>query len=247
MLDIHPPHEAVHTWKDFFIHIATICIGLLIAIGLEQTVEWVHRGHERREVVADLREEAAENVPILHTDIRLLLAESDWDIASITVLQRQTAANGVVRVTLPQYTVHGHNKQPARSAWIIASTNGKGALLPESRARVYEQMDRAAAQVLTATEARNAAFVVRRQLELRLHGSLEPGATLAIPGNDLAAVIDALSARATALQYEAFRDAILAGQSDAIAHDSFSPDSLGDYISHEVNAVEEHIGQRMKV
>ena len=24
MLDVHPPHEAAHTWKDFFIHIATI-------------------------------------------------------------------------------------------------------------------------------------------------------------------------------------------------------------------------------
>jgi hypothetical protein len=32
MLDIHPPHEAAHSWRDFFIHIATICVGLLIAI-----------------------------------------------------------------------------------------------------------------------------------------------------------------------------------------------------------------------
>jgi hypothetical protein len=38
MLDVHPPHEAVHTWKDFCIHIIAIVIGLLIAVGLEQTV-----------------------------------------------------------------------------------------------------------------------------------------------------------------------------------------------------------------
>jgi hypothetical protein len=31
MLDVHAPHEPVHTWKSFFIHIATIVIGLLIA------------------------------------------------------------------------------------------------------------------------------------------------------------------------------------------------------------------------
>jgi hypothetical protein len=43
MLDVHPPHEAIHTWKGFFIHIATIVIGLLIAIGLEQTVEVLQR------------------------------------------------------------------------------------------------------------------------------------------------------------------------------------------------------------
>ena len=34
MLDIHPPHTPTHTWKDFFIHIATIGLGLLIAVGL---------------------------------------------------------------------------------------------------------------------------------------------------------------------------------------------------------------------
>ena len=32
MLDVHPPHHAANTWRDFFIHIATIVIGLLIAI-----------------------------------------------------------------------------------------------------------------------------------------------------------------------------------------------------------------------
>ena len=34
MLDIHPAHHAATTWRDFFIHIATICVGLLIAVAL---------------------------------------------------------------------------------------------------------------------------------------------------------------------------------------------------------------------
>jgi len=38
MLDVHPPHASTHTWRDFFLHIATIVIGLLIAIGLEQSI-----------------------------------------------------------------------------------------------------------------------------------------------------------------------------------------------------------------
>lgn len=29
----------IHTWKNFFIHVATICFGLLVAIGLEQSIE----------------------------------------------------------------------------------------------------------------------------------------------------------------------------------------------------------------
>lgn len=35
MLDVHAPYEALQTWKGFVIHIATICIGLLIAIALD--------------------------------------------------------------------------------------------------------------------------------------------------------------------------------------------------------------------
>jgi hypothetical protein len=35
MLDVHAPHETVHSWRDSITHIATITIGLLIALGLE--------------------------------------------------------------------------------------------------------------------------------------------------------------------------------------------------------------------
>jgi hypothetical protein len=52
MLDVHPPHHAVSSWGDFFIHLATITIGLLIAIGLEQTVEAIHHRHERAALIA---------------------------------------------------------------------------------------------------------------------------------------------------------------------------------------------------
>ncbi len=45
MLDVHPPTEPVHGWRDFFIHLATITIGLLIALSLERCVEWQHHRH----------------------------------------------------------------------------------------------------------------------------------------------------------------------------------------------------------
>jgi hypothetical protein len=60
MLDVHPPHHPVHAWRDFFIHIATIVVGLLIAVGLEQTVEHFHHRHQLKElregIVADARQ-----------------------------------------------------------------------------------------------------------------------------------------------------------------------------------------------
>jgi hypothetical protein len=61
MLDVHALHDRVHTWKDFFIHIATITIGLLIAIALEQTVEYLHHRHQANEMAEKLRAESLAN------------------------------------------------------------------------------------------------------------------------------------------------------------------------------------------
>jgi hypothetical protein len=61
MLDVHPPHHATTTWRDFFIHIITIVIGLLIAIGLEQTVEYFHHRHLAREAREQLSIERISN------------------------------------------------------------------------------------------------------------------------------------------------------------------------------------------
>lgn len=53
MLDVHSPHGAAHSWKDFWIHLGTISLGLPIAIGLEQGVETIHRLQERHRLFLD--------------------------------------------------------------------------------------------------------------------------------------------------------------------------------------------------
>jgi hypothetical protein len=54
MLDVHPAHHAASSWREFFVHIATIVLGLLIAVGLEQTVEYIHDRHQTRELRAGI-------------------------------------------------------------------------------------------------------------------------------------------------------------------------------------------------
>ena len=61
MLDVHPPHNPTHSWRDFFIHIATIVVGLIIAVGLEQIVERVHQRYELRETREALARELESN------------------------------------------------------------------------------------------------------------------------------------------------------------------------------------------
>ena len=61
MLEVHAPQNDVHNWKSFFIHIATIVIGLLIAVGLEQTMEWIHWREKVAEARESIHEETANN------------------------------------------------------------------------------------------------------------------------------------------------------------------------------------------
>ncbi len=61
MLDVHPPHHAATTWRDFLIHIATIVIGLCIAVGIEQTVEYFHHRREVQETREAIQHEREVN------------------------------------------------------------------------------------------------------------------------------------------------------------------------------------------
>src|SRR5450631_4652760 len=61
MLDIHPAQRSANSWKEFFVHIATIVLGLLIAVGLEQTVEYFHHRHLASEGREQLRVERRQN------------------------------------------------------------------------------------------------------------------------------------------------------------------------------------------
>lgn len=61
MLEAHAPYEPIRTWKGFFIHIATIVVGLLIAIGLEQSVEFYHHRNQLQGARLELMRELQEN------------------------------------------------------------------------------------------------------------------------------------------------------------------------------------------
>jgi len=89
MIDVHAPHGGLHTWKDFWIHLGTIALGLLIALGLEQTAEWVHHLHQRHQLEEDLRTEGeynhrhAENNIAIYDKIVPWLIELQRDVEQV--------------------------------------------------------------------------------------------------------------------------------------------------------------------
>ncbi|SEG60377.1 hypothetical protein SAMN05421819_3724 [Bryocella elongata] len=61
MLDVHAPEHPINGTREFFVHLGTITVGLLIALGLENAAEAVHHRHQRIEAEEQIRQELREN------------------------------------------------------------------------------------------------------------------------------------------------------------------------------------------
>jgi hypothetical protein len=158
-MEVHAPHEPIHSWRDFFIHIATITIGLLIAIGLEQTVELIHHRHLVKEARENIRGEIEKNEKTVDKDLGYLQTDADLmkaDVAKARMLRDN-----------PKALEHGEFKSAyswdsfADSAWTSARDSGALTYMPveevQSYDDVYEQ------QKLVNDEANE---IFAKQLEL---------------------------------------------------------------------------------
>src|ERR1700758_4350146 len=88
MIEVHPPHEKVHSWTQFFIHIAAITIGLLLALALEQTVEYFHHRHQREELEAALQRDGRANREYIQSDIAKAQDVLNWALEQSAALER---------------------------------------------------------------------------------------------------------------------------------------------------------------
>ena len=151
MLDVHPPHHAATTWRDFFIHIATICVGLLIAIGLEQSVEAIHHHHQRRELEVQLHDETQRNLELVQLNIAHLRAMRTWFNSAILAVNTAPLINGRISRSAmpPQPDSDTAIWTPSRTVWAVAKASGTVALLPENEAQVYARVDFEAEQLQT--------------------------------------------------------------------------------------------------
>jgi hypothetical protein len=198
MLDVHPPHEAAHTWKDFLIHIATIVVGLLIAIGLEQTVEYFHHRHQLHQLHEDLHAETLRN-------LHLALANVDD-----CELQRNTGRAAYQEVILANrdhrapvlHTTPGRSSyvKPASAVWTVAQQSGTLGLLPREEAQRYVRVYSLVDQVNAVLVLQNAAFI-------KLQEALEPGRTVFTPEQLKLDPVAANNAAWAALDSEDFRGA----------------------------------------
>jgi hypothetical protein len=143
MLDVHPAHHAAATWRDFLIHIATIVIGLLIAVGLEQGVEALHHSHQRRDLTEQMRGEAERNITVIDGTLAALAAQTEY----VEALQAAFASGDVVGNGVTIGPVRKPTASPtlllspSRGTWATAQAAGLVALLPAEQGKLYARLD----------------------------------------------------------------------------------------------------------
>ena len=91
MLDVHAPHEGIHSVKDFFLHLFTITVGLLIALGLENAAEAMHHRHQRREAEETIRRELEENRTDMAEAQGTIRKELDGMVKVLTFVEERNA------------------------------------------------------------------------------------------------------------------------------------------------------------
>jgi hypothetical protein len=121
MLDVHPPEHRIGGFRDFTIHLLTITAGLLIAIGLEQSVEALHHRHQRKEAESLIRGEIQDNQKALGEraqELRVELADMSDVLKTLESIQNsQPKKLEMKKLKFSEGPIQD-------SAWRTASTTG---------------------------------------------------------------------------------------------------------------------------
>jgi hypothetical protein len=152
MLDIHAPHESIHTWKSFFVHLGTIVIGLLIAIGLEQSVESLHHHRQVREMEVKLHKESTDNLEVIAyvlktCDQQLSAVAANVESLKLLGTQRSNASWSPVALAPTVFIV------PFQTAWMIMRDGALLPLVPDLLAENYWKLDAVENAMLTTLAA----------------------------------------------------------------------------------------------
>ena len=173
MIEVHPPHENVHTWRQFLIHIAAITIGLLIAIGLEQTVVYFHHRHQLQEARRELTAELEENRRVLAKNldaVRKMTAEVDANMALLHAAQTSPAPIGSKLV----YGL-GNFWWPKDATWQAVKQNGSLGLMAHDELHYYVYIYEDIAIIMEQSSEMGARIEVARAIAGRApDGNLTP-------------------------------------------------------------------------
>jgi len=141
MLDVHPVHGAVSGWRDFLVHILIIAIGLCLALGLQQAVEYLHHRHqvaETRRALLQEREENRRTFAAQTREWRLMVAELQNNLLVFEYLQQHP---GTPQEKLPGVLLWRMSALTFSTVvWDAAHQGGVIALMPRQEVEQYSDL-----------------------------------------------------------------------------------------------------------
>jgi hypothetical protein len=139
-MHVHPPSEEIYSWPQFFIHLAVIVLGLLIAVGIEQTVERLHHGHVRKEIEAQIHQILEYNEKQIASGISDLLQYRQYlgELQHAVGSRRMGQAAVAPRPADPRTSFS--LSLPSLAPYEAAQESSLVALLPAARIRIYNRL-----------------------------------------------------------------------------------------------------------
>jgi hypothetical protein len=222
-MEVHVPDHAIHTWRDFLIHMATICLGLLIAIGLEQTVEWAHHRHQLHQLRDALDRDAEKAVRDADSVVHSQLAGADF-LARRSLQMRDASLHHTVLVPLqPPAAARARFDLPNDAAWKSARAAGIVSLLPQSEIQAFDEVDELVQMSNESFAAMETSIEDQRALDLQFSDPVTNASNYASATPEQLAEFATLSMKvaqcqremaAMSLQIKGAEQAVLKGQRD---------------------------------
>jgi len=136
-MDVHAPHEPIHSWRDAILHLAIVTVGLFIALSLEAFVEHLHNRH----LVAEARTNIREELQINHE-----AAQDDIHRVQLTIDSLRANIDTIHRLQADPKTFHGSitNTMSFNSlndaAWRTARDTGALSFMPYKEIQRYSDL-----------------------------------------------------------------------------------------------------------
>jgi hypothetical protein len=142
MIDVHAPEHGISGKRDFFLHLFTITVGLLIALGLENTAEAWHHRHQRKEAEQTIQSELVYNKRHLIETNFVLQQETQSLTTAMAYLQARSAGQpaSAAGISLGYTMPHLQN-----ASWRTANATGVVQYIPyeyvQRLAEAYDTQD----------------------------------------------------------------------------------------------------------
>ena len=136
-MDVHAPHEPVHTWRDFAIHLTIVTIGLFIALSLEALVEHIHNVHLVREARENIRIELEANHKAAQDDLNLLQKNIELQKANIRTIHTLQSNPTAKHLTV---TNSMNFNSLSDAAWRTARDTGALGFMPYAEVQRYSDL-----------------------------------------------------------------------------------------------------------